>query len=119
MASHPCFRQKTKQNMNTEQLETLFQDAEEHLMIKSVLVGVGPQSMVGVILTPEAYDDGIKCLITIECTEDEELDDDKLELISDTVSDHLRENWDLNFKLTDIGIDPDTLNWWPVCTQGV
>lgn len=110
---------QTIQNMNTEQLETLFQEAEEHLMVKSVLVGVGPPSMVGVILTPEAYDDGIKCLITVECTEDEELDDDKLELISDTVSDHLRENWDLNSKLTDIGIDPDTLNWWPVCTQGV
>jgi hypothetical protein len=38
-------------------------------------------------------------------------------LISDTVSDHLRQNWDLNAKLTEIGIDPDTLNWWPVCTQ--
>lgn len=107
-----------KQNMNTEQLETLFQDAEEHLMVKSVLVGIGPQSMVGVILSPEAYDDGIKCLITIECTEDEELDDDKMELISDTVSDHLRQNWDLNTKLAEIGIDPDSLNWWPVCTQG-
>lgn len=108
---------QAKQNMNTEQLETIFQEAEEHLMVKSVLVGVGPQSMVGVILTPEAYDDGLKCLITIECTEDEELDDDKMELISDTVSDHLRQNWDLNAKLTEIGIDPDTLNWWPVCTQ--
>lgn len=108
---------QAKHNMNTEQLETLFQEAEEHLMVKSVLVGVGPQSMVGVILTPEAYDDGIKCLITIECTEDEDLDDDKMELISDTVSDHLRQNWDLNAKLAEIGIDPDSLNWWPVCTQ--
>jgi len=48
-------------------------------MVKSVLVGVGPQSMVGVILTPEAYDDGIKCLITIECKGEEELDEDMLE----------------------------------------
>jgi len=55
--------------MNTEKLETLFQEAEEHLMVKSVLVGVEPQSMVGVVLTPEAYDDGIKCLIIIECTD--------------------------------------------------
>lgn len=103
--------------MSTEQLETLFAEAEEHLMDKSVLVGVGPQSMIGVILAPEAYDDGIKCLITIECSEDEDLDEDKLELISDHVSDHLRDNWDLYAKLTKIGIDPDTLNWWPVCTE--
>jgi hypothetical protein len=98
-------------------LEAGHQEAEQHLMVKSVLVGVGPQSMVGVILTPEAYDGGLKCLITIECTEDEELDDDKMELISDTVSDHLRQNWDLNAKLNEIGIDPDSLNWWPVCTE--
>jgi hypothetical protein len=103
--------------MNTEKLENLFQEAEEHLMVKSVLVGVGPQSMVGVILTPEAYDEGIKCLITIECTEEEELDEDMLESISDTVSDHLRNNWDLNAKLTEIGIDTDALDWWPVRAQ--
>lgn len=102
---------------NTEQLEILFQEAEEHLMVKSVLVGVGPQSMVGVILTPEVVNEGIKCLITIECTEDENLCDNSLEKISGAVGDHLRDNWDLNSKLIEIGINPDSLNFWPVCSQ--
>jgi len=105
--------------MNTEKLEAIFQEAEEHLMVKSVLVGVGPKSMVGVILSPEYYEDGIKCLITIECSDNEDLDEDMQELISDTVSDHLRENWDLNAKLTSDGIDPESLDWWPVTIEVV
>jgi hypothetical protein len=105
--------------MKNDKIELLIQEAEEHLMVKSVLVGVAPKSMVGVLLTPEEYDDGIKCLITIECGEDEDLDEDQLELISDTVSDYLRGSWDLNSRLKDIGVDPESLNWWPVCTQAV
>jgi len=114
-----CILNNKNNKMNTEELNNLFQEAEEHLMVKSVLVGVGPTSMVGVMLSPEEYDDGIKCQITIECSDDEELDEDKLELISDTVSDHLRDNWELQSKLKAIGIDPDTLNWWPVNTEHV
>lgn len=105
--------------MNKEQLNAIFQDAEEHLMIKSILVGAGPQSMVGVTLTPEEYEDGMKCFITVECSQDEELDEDTLDLISVTVSEDLRENWDLDERLTEIGIDPEKLDWWPVDTKNV
>jgi hypothetical protein len=101
-----------------EKVKELFFAFEDTLMEKSVLVGLAPESMVGVSLDPIYYDDDgdqkLKCLISIELTEDEEIDDDAMESIADTVSDYLRDNCDLAERLAELGIDPDILDWWPV-----
>lgn len=100
--------------MINEKLQALFHDAEDRLMLKSVLFGVAPRSMAFVTLSPEAYEDGIKCMIDIECTADENPDQNTLDIISITTSDYLCQQWDLDSKLSEIGINPESLNWWPV-----
>lgn len=111
---------KSLKTVDETKLRELFNEAEERLMQKAVLVDVGPESMVGVELNPEAYDDDsglkLKCVIKLECRNDVELDDDQMERISDTASDYLRTEWDLDKKLSDIGISGELLDWWPVET---
>ena len=104
------------------EINEIFFQAEDSLMQKSVLVGIAPDSMVGVKLQPSSYEEEeqqkLKCLITIECTEDEEVDEEKLEEISDAVSDWLR-NQGLGESLDKIGVDPELLDWWPVAIECV
>ena len=100
--------------MDHEKLNEIFADAEEHLLNKSVLVGVAPDSMVGVRLHAEPYPDGIKCLVTVELSEAVDEDDDLIESISDAVSDHLKQNWDLNERMVALGLSAETVDWWPV-----
>ena len=101
-----------------EQLKELFFNFEDTLMEKSVLVGIAPESLVGVSLSPSYYEEdgtqGLKCLITIELTSEEDLDDDLIESISDTVSDYLKDNCEFVEKLAALGIDSDLSIWWPV-----
>ena len=108
---------------DTEQLKKLFFNFENTLMEKSVLVGVAPDSLVGVSLDPTFYDNDeiseIKCLISIDITSDEDIDDAMLESISDTVSDYLKHKCELKEKLAAIGIDFNQLNWWPVDVRRV
>ena len=100
------------------EINEIFFEAEDALMEKSILVGIGPASMVGVKLQPSSYEEEeqqkLKCLITIECTEDEE----KLEEISDAVSVWLRDQG-LGESLAKIGVDPELLDWWPVAIECV
>ena len=76
----------------------------------------------GVTLNPDFYDeDGERCmkvLITVEChsrTQDEldQIDEDTLDVISDTVNDYLMGRG-LGSDLQKLDIDPDILDWWPV-----
>ena len=100
-----------------EQLKEICFEFEDALMEKGVLVGVAPESMVGVQLQPEFYDsDGsqhVKVNIMVELTGDEAIDEDDAESISDTTSDWLAENG-FTEKVDGIGIDPDEVDWYPV-----
>lgn len=94
---------------------------EDDLQEKAVLVGIAPDEMVGVQLTPEFYDDNgdekIKIVITVECEGDPgEIDEDVAEEISDAVSDWLRSRG-LGDIAGSIGIDAETIDWFPVVTQ--
>jgi len=99
-----------------EDLRGVFFDLEDSLMEKSVLVGIAPKSMVSVTLTPQFYDDSgeqkIKCTINVECSQNEEPDDEMLEQISDAVLDYLN---DAGFgeSIADMGYE-DMLDWLPV-----
>lgn len=94
---------------------------EDDLQEKAVLVGIAPDEMVGVQLTPEFYDDNgdekIKIVITVECEGDPgEIDEDVAEEISDAVYDWLRSRG-LGDIAGSIGIDAETIDWFPVVTE--
>ena len=94
---------------------------EDDLQEKAVLVGIAPDEMIGVQLTPEYYDDNgdekIKIVITVEYEgEPGEIDEDVAEEISDVVSDWLRSRG-LGDIAGSIGIDADTIDWFPVVTK--
>jgi hypothetical protein len=104
-----------------ECLKELFFAYEDDIQEKGVLVGVAPEGMVGVQLTPELYDsDGeekIKVQITVETTGDpDEADEDLLEEVSDAVQDWLRSRG-LEERMNELGINPDLLDWFPVSFQ--
>ena len=103
---------------NIELLTDLFVEFEDTLASKSVLVGIAPTSLVGVSLEWSYFDNdggqGLRCQITIELTDDEEVDDDGMEAISDTVSDYLRDNCELERRLAELGVDSSVALWWPV-----
>ena len=103
---------------NIELLTDLFIEFEDTLVSKSVLVGVSPASLVGVSLQPRYFDNdgaqGLRCQITIELTNDEEIDEDAIEVISDTVSDYLRDNCELEQRLAELGVGSEVALWWPV-----
>ena len=100
-----------------EELQDICCEFEETMMEKGVLVGVAPESMVGVQLQPEFYDsDGsqhVKVSILVELTSDEEIDEDDAETISDKASDWLVSKG-FHEKVDEIGIDPDEVDWYPV-----
>jgi hypothetical protein len=99
-------------------IKELFFRYEDAVQEKSVLVGVAPESMVGVRLSPEFYDDSgtqkLKVLITVEVTAPVDADEDLLENISDTISDFLDDRGDVEGALSEIGFDRDLLDWYPV-----
>ena len=96
---------------------------EDDLQEKGVLVGIAPDEMVGVQLTPEFYDDNgdekIKIMITVECEGDAtEIDEEVSEEISDTVSDWLGSRG-LGDIASSIGIDAEVIDWFPVVIEKV
>lgn len=97
-----------------ERLNAVFADAEDHLLNKSVLVGIAPNSMIGLRLHAEPYSEGVKCLVTIEVPRAVDEDETLMETISDAVADHLKQNWDLGRRLKEIGLTADVVDWWPV-----
>ena len=102
--------------------EALF-DLEDDLQMKGILVGVAPEEMVGVQLSPEFYDDNgvekVKIIITVECVGDvSEIDDDLAEEISDTVSDWLKSQ-ELDDIADSAGINAELIDWYPVLLEKV
>jgi hypothetical protein len=96
---------------------------EDDLQEKAVLVGIAPDEMVGVQLTPESYDDNggekIKIVITVECEGDPgEIDEDVAEEISDAVSDWLGSRG-LGDIASSIGIEAEIIDWFPVVVEKV
>lgn len=104
-----------------EAMKEIFFRMEDHLAEKSILFGIAPESMLSVTLSPSFYeDDGakkIKCTIAIECSEDEDPDDDVVETISDVVSDCFQSDG-YKEELDDLGYE-DMLDWWPVVFANV
>lgn len=95
---------------------------EDDLQEKGILVGIAPDEMVGVQLTPEFYDDNgddkIKIVITVECVGVNEIDEDLAEEISDAVSDWLRSRG-LSDISSSIGINAELIDWFPVLVESV
>lgn len=96
---------------------------EDDLQEKGILVGIAPDEIVGVQLTPEFYhdngDEKIKIVITVECEGDtSEIDEDLAEEISDAVSDWLRSRG-LGDIASSIGIDAELIDWFPVMVENV
>ena len=108
----------------TKALKELFFEYEDMLERKGI-AAVGEIDEIyagGVTLNPDFYDeDGERCmkvLITVEChsrSQDEldQIDEDTLDAISDTVNDYLMGRG-LGDDLQKLDIDPDILDWWPV-----
>ena len=108
----------------TNALKELFFEYEDMLERKGI-AAVGEIDEIyagGVTLNPDFYDeDGERCmkvLITVEChsrSQDEldQIDEDTLDAISDTVNDYLMGRG-LGNDLQKLDIDPDILDWWPV-----
>ena len=91
---------------------------EDDLQEKGILVGIAPDEMVGVQLSPELYDDAgeekIKIVITLECDGDiDKVDEDMAEEISDAVSDWLRSHG-LGDIASSAGIDVELIDWYPI-----
>ena len=73
----------------------------------------------GISLDDEEYEPGeYKISIVIFCAEEQdELDEDLAEEISDAVQDFLDLKMDLEDRLSAIGIERDALSWWPVVLE--
>lgn len=108
----------------TDAVKELFFDYEDMLERKGIAAvdEIAEIYAGGVTLNPDFYDEdgerGMKVLITVEChsrSQDEldQIDEDTLDTISDTVNDYLMGKG-LGDDLQKLDIDPDILDWWPV-----